>query len=77
MRRDGRLELEGTIVPSYLLNSLPGRLPLVGRLFSAEPGGGLLAATFTATGRSGRVKPSRRCRSSGSWAFVRLSRRKP
>ncbi|PZR17022.1 MAG: hypothetical protein DI532_03060 [Azospirillum brasilense] len=53
MRRDGRLELEGTIVPSYLLNSLPGRLPLVGRLFSAEPGGGLLAATFTATGTLG------------------------
>ncbi|UPG72284.1 AsmA-like C-terminal region-containing protein [Roseomonas gilardii subsp. gilardii] len=50
MRRDGRLELEGTIVPSYLLNILAGRLPLVGRLFSAEPGGGLLAATFRATG---------------------------
>ena len=40
-------------MPSYLLNSLPGRLPLVGRLFSAEPGGGLLAATFTATGTLG------------------------
>ncbi|MFT8242963.1 DUF3971 domain-containing protein [Roseomonas sp. BN140053] len=44
------LELEGTIVPSYFLNSLPGRIPLLGRLFSPERGGGLFAATFRATG---------------------------
>ncbi|MFC0409155.1 AsmA-like C-terminal region-containing protein [Roseomonas elaeocarpi] len=45
-RPAGQVEASGTIVPSYALNSLPGRIPLIGRLFTAEPGGGLLAATF-------------------------------
>jgi hypothetical protein len=42
----GRCELQGTIVPLYFFNSLPGKIPLVGRLFSPESGGGLFAATF-------------------------------
>jgi hypothetical protein len=42
----GRCELQGTIVPLYFFNALPGKIPLVGRLFSPESGGGLLAATF-------------------------------
>ena len=44
------LDLRGTIVPSYLFNALPGRLPGVGRVFSPETGGGLLAATVTISG---------------------------
>ncbi|MGI3778838.1 MAG: AsmA-like C-terminal region-containing protein [Janthinobacterium lividum] len=44
------LDLAGTIVPAYLLNQLPGRLPLVGHLFSPERGGGLFAATYTVRG---------------------------
>ncbi|HET6184711.1 MAG TPA: AsmA-like C-terminal region-containing protein [Acetobacteraceae bacterium] len=45
-----RMRLQGTIVPAYYLNTLPGRIPLIGRLFSPEKGGGLMAARYTATG---------------------------
>ena len=38
--------LRGTIVPAYFFNSLLGNVPLVGRLFSPERGGGLFAASF-------------------------------
>ena len=44
------LDLRGTIVPSYLLNALPGKLPGIGQVFSPEKGGGLLAATLRITG---------------------------
>lgn len=44
------LDLDGTIVPAYFFNTLLGNLPLVGRLFSPEAGGGLFAATFRAQG---------------------------
>ncbi|MCW8088511.1 YhdP family protein [Sabulicella glaciei] len=44
------LDLRGTIVPAYIINSLLGHLPLVGRLFSPEAGGGLFSAAFTASG---------------------------
>lgn len=43
-------DLTGTIVPAYAVNSALGRLPVVGRLFSPERGGGVLAAGFTVTG---------------------------
>jgi hypothetical protein len=39
----GMMDLDATIVPAYAVNSLPGKIPLIGRLFSAEKGGGLLA----------------------------------
>jgi len=35
--------IDTTVVPLYALNALPGRLPLLGRLFSPEKGGGLFA----------------------------------
>jgi hypothetical protein len=44
------LALDGTIVPAYALNTALGRLPLVGRLFSPEKGGGLFAASFKVNG---------------------------
>jgi hypothetical protein len=44
------LDVTGTIVPAYAFNTLPGRIPLVGRLFSPERGGGLFAATFSLHG---------------------------
>ena len=44
------LNLQGTIVPAYALNTLPGRVPLIGRLLSPEAGGGLFAATFNLHG---------------------------
>ena len=36
--------------PSYFFNSLLGNVPLVGRLFSPERGGGLFAASYTLRG---------------------------
>ncbi len=43
-------DVQGTIVPAYLFNSLLGRVPLLGRLFSPETGGGLFAASYTVHG---------------------------
>jgi hypothetical protein len=57
MTAKGRLDLahhtaqiEGTVVPAYALNSALGRIPLLGRLFSAEEGGGLLAMGYSIRG---------------------------
>jgi hypothetical protein len=49
-RRQQRLAMEGTIVPAYIFNSLLGNIPILGRLFSPETGGGLFAATFRVSG---------------------------
>lgn len=43
-------DIEGTIVPAYFFNSLLGDIPLVGRIFSPEKGGGLFAATYSVHG---------------------------
>lgn len=42
----GQIALSGTIVPAYFFNSMLGQLPLVGKLFSPEKGGGVFAARF-------------------------------
>ncbi len=47
----GVLKVRGTVVPAWILNTLPGRLPLVGRLFSPEKGGGVVAAMFGLGGK--------------------------
>lgn len=44
------LDLAGTVVPAYFFNSLLGRIPLLGRLFSPERGGGIVAASYSASG---------------------------
>lgn len=49
-RRRDTIDMEGTIVPAYVFNSLLGRIPLLGRLFSPEQGGGLFAATYRMRG---------------------------
>ena len=43
-------DLTGTVVPAYFFNSLLGDIPLLGRLFAPETGGGLFAATYTVRG---------------------------
>jgi hypothetical protein len=45
-----RIDLEGTIVPAYVFNSLLGRIPLIGRIFSPEQGGGVFAASYRVRG---------------------------
>jgi uncharacterized protein YhdP len=45
-----RLDIQGTIVPAYTLNSIIGNVPLVGSLLLGGEGQGLLAANYRATG---------------------------
>ncbi len=49
-RRRQHLRMEGTIVPAYLINTVLGNLPIIGRLFSPETSGGLFAATWRLQG---------------------------
>ena len=44
------VDLEGTVVPSYMFNSLLGHIPLLGPLLVGEEGSGLFAATYTMRG---------------------------
>lgn len=44
------LDVEGTVVPAYFLNSLLGKIPLLGTVFSPERGGGVFAATYSVRG---------------------------
>ncbi len=44
-------DITGTIVPAYLFNSVLGRIPVIGRLFSPERGGGVFAATYAMKGK--------------------------
>jgi hypothetical protein len=46
----GAYDIHGTVVPAYALNALPGKIPLIGRLFSPEKGGGLFAMRYTMKG---------------------------
>ncbi len=39
----GVANIDGTIIPAYALNALPGKIPVIGKLFTAEKGGGLFA----------------------------------
>jgi len=45
------IDMEGTVVPAYALNSALGHIPLFGELLTGgEEGGGIFAANFTMTG---------------------------
>ena len=48
--RSGQAAITGTIVPAYFFNAMLGQLPLVGKLFSPEKGGGIFAARFGING---------------------------
>jgi len=43
-------DVKGTVVPAYFFNQLLGDLPLVGRVFSPEKGGGVFAARYSVSG---------------------------
>ncbi len=49
-RQTGYLNLYGSLIPFYTLNSFLGKIPLIGTLFSGEKGGGLIAPTYTIKG---------------------------
>lgn len=42
--------IDGTIIPAYALNTLPGKIPLLGKLFRPAKGGGLFAAHYELRG---------------------------
>ena len=44
------LDLRGTIVPAYSVNSIIGNIPILGTLLTGAKGGGVFAATYTMTG---------------------------
>ncbi len=45
-----KLGLEGTVVPAYAINSALGSLPVVGGIFSAEKGGGIIGINYQMKG---------------------------
>ena len=47
-----RLDLQGTIVPAYALNSIIGNIPVIGSLLLGGEGQGLFAANYRVTGSS-------------------------
>lgn len=50
--RAGTVDIEGTAIPAYLLNSILGGIPLIGSIFSGgESGGGVFAANYAIAGK--------------------------
>lgn len=47
---ENSFDIHGTVVPAYFFNSLLGHIPIIGKLFSPEKGGGLFAADFELVG---------------------------
>jgi hypothetical protein len=52
----GIYDIQGTVVPAYAVNALPGKIPLIGKLFSPEKGGGLFAMRYSMTGTTADPK---------------------
>ncbi|MDA0239536.1 MAG: AsmA-like C-terminal domain-containing protein, partial [Proteobacteria bacterium] len=57
--KEDELDLAGTIVPAYALNSALGRIPVIGPLFTGgEKGGGIFAATYKLKGKAEKPEVS-------------------
>ena len=48
--------IRGTIVPAYSINSALGNIPLIGRIFTGQKGGGVFAATYQLSGDLAKPK---------------------
>jgi hypothetical protein len=46
-----KIDISGTVVPAYALNSLIGQIPIVGYLLTGGEGGGMFAVVYNATGK--------------------------
>ena len=44
------IDLGGTLIPAYTLNSLIGKIPLIGPIVTGEKGGGIFAANYRVKG---------------------------
>ncbi|HHN66713.1 MAG TPA: hypothetical protein ENK15_01575 [Thermopetrobacter sp.] len=49
-RRDGALDVGGTIIPAYELNAALGQVPLIGQLLSGGGGNGIVGFAFVLSG---------------------------
>lgn len=49
-RREQMVNMGGSIIPSYTLNSFLGKIPIIGPIFSGKEGEGLLGFTYSVTG---------------------------
>ncbi len=45
-----KLALSGQVIPAYAINSLPGKIPLIGNLFKDGAGGGLIGVRYELKG---------------------------
>lgn len=48
--RNDTVQIDGTIVPAYVLNSLLGNIPLIGPLITGGPGGGIFGINYAVEG---------------------------
>lgn len=44
------IDLNGTIIPAYTINSLLGQIPVIGTILTGEKGGGIFAASYKVSG---------------------------
>lgn len=49
-KRDGRLDIGGTIIPAYAVNSLLGAVPVLGEVLTGGRGQGIFGITFAVSG---------------------------
>jgi len=47
---EGKIDIDGTLAPAYMLNGIVGHLPVVGWVLTGGEGQGLFAASFRLTG---------------------------
>ena len=45
-----KIAVVGSVIPAYVINSLPGKIPLIGGLFRDSDGGGLIGAKYQIDG---------------------------
>lgn len=45
-----KIDLEGTVVPAYTINSILGHIPVLGAMLTGSKGSGIFAATYTIKG---------------------------
>lgn len=49
-RDTGLVDISGTLSPAYVLNGLPGRLPVIGDILTGGDGDGVISVAFNVTG---------------------------
>jgi hypothetical protein len=54
--KDGRLDLDGVLVPSYGLNSFVSGVPVIGQILASRPGEGVFGMTYSINGPADAAK---------------------